>query len=340
MAADKKNTHALVTAWHQGSVWLYLLWPMSLLYRFLMLLRRWCYRVGIFKSYQAPMPVIVIGNISVGGTGKTPMVIALIKALNDAGLKPAVISRGYGSKAPYYPYCVSPDDAANITGDEPLLIAQSCRCPVIIGADRKASIGLLIKQHNCDVVVTDDGLQHYALKRDLEIAIVDGDRLFGNGHCLPMGPLREPITRLQSVDWVISNGVTAQYTHHMQLTARELVQLKTGEQCLAERWQANKKVHAVAGIGNPSRFFNTLRELGFDPVEHAFADHHHFVRSDIVFDDNLAVVMTAKDAVKIKPFATDSCWFLPVDAHLPSALMLEVINKISGLVAAQKNKSR
>lgn len=336
MAANQKTTHALVTAWYQGSAWLYLLWPISLLYRLLMSIRRYCYRGGLFKSYRAPVPVVVVGNISVGGTGKTPMVIALVNALIKAGLKPAVISRGYGSHAPQYPYCVSPSDTADICGDEPLLIAQSTACPVVIGADRQQSIKLLLDRHDCNVLITDDGLQHYALQRDLEIAIVDGERLFGNGQCLPMGPLREPVKRLQSVDWVVSNGATSQFSIHMLLQACQLIQLSTDQSCPIDHWPANKKVHAIAGIGNPSRFFNTLRELGFEPVEHPFNDHHHFTRSDIAFDDDLAIVMTAKDAVKIKPFANDRCWSLPVDAQLPSSFMAELVNKVSGLVAARQ----
>lgn len=335
MADSNKAADSIVSAWYHGSVWLYLLWPASLLYRLIMLIRRCCYRLHLFKSYQAPVPVIVVGNITVGGTGKTPMVIALIKALVAAGLKPAVISRGYGSQAPYYPYLVNPSDSATTVGDEPLLIAQSLDCPVIIGADRKQSIELMISQCDCNVIVTDDGLQHYALKRDLEIAIVDGDRLFGNGHCIPMGPLREPMSRLNTVDWVVSNGSSDQFSTHMILQANELIQLTSNQHCGSEKWKLNKKVHAIAGIGNPSRFFNTLRELGFEPLEHGFADHHQFAPGDIQFDDDLAVIMTSKDAVKIKPFANDHCWSLPVDAHLPASFMTAVVDKVQRLTATR-----
>lgn len=337
MSAHQQSAHSLVSAWYQGAKWLYVLWPLTLLYRLVMFVRRCCYRVGLFNSYQASVPVIVVGNITVGGTGKTPMVIALIKTLREAGLKPGVISRGYGSQAPHYPYCVSATDLAQQAGDEPLLIAQSTDCPVVIGADRQQAIELLLRQHRCDVIISDDGLQHYALKRDLEIAIVDGERLFGNGQCLPMGPLREPVQRLKTVNWVVSNGATDKFSIHMLLRARQLLQLSTRQQCPADSWQAGKRVHAIAGIGNPSRFFNTLRELGFEPIEHAFNDHHQFVPSDIQFDDQLAVIMTAKDAVKIAAFADERCWSLPVDAHLPDDFLAEVVAEILPLVAAKKS---
>lgn len=333
--ANNKVGHSLVSAWYHGSAWLYLLWPVSLLYRLIMLIRQCCYNLGFFKRYQAPLPVIVVGNITVGGTGKTPMVIALIKALVAAGLKPAVISRGYGSHAPHYPYLVSRSDNATTTGDEPLLIAQSIDCPVMIGADRKQSIELMISQCDCDVIVTDDGLQHYALKRDFEIAIIDGDRLFGNGHCLPMGPLREPVNRLKRVNWVVSNGATDTVSTHMLLQPSELIRLTSNEHYSAESWPFSKQVHAIAGIGNPSRFFNTLRELGFEPIEHAFTDHHQFIHSDIQFNDDLAVVMTSKDAVKIKPFASDNCWSLPVNAYLPDSFMSDVVDKVQRLIATR-----
>lgn len=335
MANEAQQTHPLVKAWYEGSAWLYLLWPASVFYRLIMALRSTAYRFGLFKTYQASMPVIVVGNISVGGTGKTPMVIKLVKSLKDNGLKPAVISRGYGSKAPAYPYAVSPTDAASIAGDEPLLIAQSVDCPVIIGANRQQSIELLTSDYDCDVVVTDDGLQHYALERDIEIAIIDGERLFGNGHCLPMGPLREPINRLSQVDWAVfnNNANSNDKNINMQLVPDELIQLCSNKACSTQEWTHPKQVHAIAGIGNPGRFFHTLRELGFEPIEHAFTDHHHYTPSDIHFDDDLPILMTSKDAVKIHAFANDKCWHLPVTANITPNFIPELIARVKDLQA-------
>jgi len=295
--------------------------PLSWLYGGVIALRRLLYRMGVLRSVRLSTPVIVIGNLSVGGTGKTPLTIALAEGLRLRGYTPGVVSRGYGGtqKLPVL-LDASPDPA--LVGDEPCLIRAS-GVPVAVGRDRPAAAKLLIEA-GCDVVIADDGLQHYALARDLEICVIDGVRRFGNGRLLPAGPLREPMSRLQKVDYRVCNGgVVAPGDIPMELkggTVRALVDDHT--QPLADF--AGQAVHAVAAIGNPLRFFASLRAQGLQVIEHPFPDHHAFVASDLSFNDGRPVLMTEKDAVKCRALAQPHWWSVPVRAMLPSAFFDDV----------------
>lgn len=269
-------------------------------------------------AVKIDVPVIVVGNISVGGTGKTPFVIALIALLREAGWRPGVVSRGYGGTAPQYPFHVDADTDPALCGDEPLLIAQRAACPVVVAPDRVAAAQALRRAHAIDIVIADDGLQHYRLARDLEICVVDGRRGLGNGALLPAGPLREPAARLASVDLVVVNGggwsaEASVPSIDMQLQATALRQLRSGREQALDRFAA-QEVHAVAGIGNPERFFTMLEAAGLRVRRHPFADHHAYARDDLDFGDTLPVLMTEKDAVKCAAFADDRIWTLPVTA--------------------------
>ncbi|MDY0071307.1 MAG: tetraacyldisaccharide 4'-kinase [Thauera sp.] len=326
--------------WYGAPGWLRLLAPLEWIFRLVTALRRGLYRAGVLRSEKLPVPVIVVGNISVGGTGKTPIVIALCEALQRAGLSPGIVSRGYGAQPPQFPYRIDANSTAREAGDEPLLLALNTQCPVVIAPDRVAAARHLLAGADCDVIISDDGLQHLRLRRDIEWVVVDGARGFGNGHCLPVGPLREPRARLAAVDAVLVNastGTTASigvhpHLHPFQLRPRAFVALDDGRAVAPVNW-AQPRVHAVAGIGNPARFFDTLRALGLDVIEHAFPDHHAFSADDLAFADALPVVMTEKDAVKCVGLELGSraCWYLAVEAVVPDSLLSSVIGRIASL---------
>jgi tetraacyldisaccharide 4'-kinase len=335
----------LVNAWYQKSKWLYLLWPISFLFRCLVGLRRLLYQIGILKSWKAPIPVIVVGNINVGGTGKTPLVVALVRALQVQGLNPAIVSRGYTSKAPSYPFHVTETSTPEEAGDEPLLLAIRAKVPVVIGPDRVSAVRSLLKLHACDVVVCDDGLQHYALSRDIELVVLDGQRMFGNRLCLPAGPLREPTSRVQSCDFIVGNGEisepletdVAAFIMQLLPVGFEPVINKDGAGLVdLSRWNCSKHVHAVAGIGHPERFFTMLREMGFTVIEHAFGDHYQYRADDIRFSDELPVIMTEKDAVKVRKLGQDlspeKYWYMPINAVMDRDLFTVIADRIKGLL--------
>lgn len=263
------------------------------------------------------VPVIIVGNISVGGTGKTPFTIWLIERLREWGWRPGVISRGYGGRAAQYPLAVTAQTDAAASGDEPLLIAQRTGCPVVVAPDRVAAAQMLLRDHDVDLIVSDDGLQHYRLARDLEICLVDGRRGLGNGALLPAGPLREAPSRLAEVQLVVVNGEGWRHAGALQMhlqpaPLRRLIDDR--EQDLAAL--RGQTVHAVAGIGDPSRFFASLTAAGLAIEAHAFADHHAFGAADFAFGDEAPIVMTEKDAVKCRAFADARMWALPVAAQL------------------------
>ena len=267
------------------------------------------------------LPVIVVGNISLGGTGKTPFAIWLVERLREWGFKPGVISRGYGGKAPQYPLRVSADSDPAQCGDEPLLIALRTHAPVVVAPDRLAAAQLLIESGEVDVLVADDGLQHYRLPRQREFCVVDGTRGLGNRALLPAGPLRELPARLDEVDFVVVNGAGFDERPdalRFVLQASQTRSLSGAEERSLASWRG-KTVHAVAGIGHPQRFFASLRAAGLQLIEHAFADHHHFSAQDLQFGDALPVLMTEKDAVKCRAFADERAWALPVSAQLSAA---------------------
>ncbi len=316
--------------WYSSRAPFWLL-PLSWLFRAVVAFRRWAYRIGLFRSYDVPVPVIVVGNISVGGTGKTPFVTWLVLLLQKAGYHPGIVSRGYGGKAERWPQQVRTDSDPNMVGDEPVMLAQRCSCPIVAAPDRVTAAKQLLKHEACDVIITDDGLQHYRLRRDIELAVVDGERRFGNGHCLPAGPLREPTSRLNEVDFVISNGVANRREFAMSLDTRGLKSVANDSMAQSFNDLVGKKVHAVAGIGNPHRFFQLLRHRGLDVIEHPFPDHHHFQPHDLQFNDDLAILMTEKDAVKCRRFVTPQMWYVPVQAHLPEALALRLLQMLKQL---------
>lgn len=282
-------------------------------------LRRRLYASGILRTHRIAKPVVVVGNITVGGTGKTPLTIALIEALRARGIDAGVVSRGYGGTE-RGPLLVDPATSAAQVGDEPLLIHQRTRAPVAIGRDRVAAAQLLLRAADVDVVIADDGLQHYRLGRDVEICVVDGARRFGNERLLPAGPLREPLERLATVDFRVCNGGEP---HDGEIAMRLVNDGAYRVDDALFRADiaafAGQRVHAVAGIGNPARFFDALRAFGIEPVEHPFPDHHAYTASDLAFGDDAPVLMTEKDAVKCRAFAPAHWWALPVVAQLPDA---------------------
>jgi tetraacyldisaccharide 4'-kinase len=319
--------------WYRITPFHLLLWPVSLLFRLLSSIRRALYRSGVLRSIKLPVPVIIVGNISVGGTGKTPFTLWLAQQLLDEGWHPAIISRGYTKaqqQSPGAPRAVGMSDSPDAVGDEPLLMVQRDLCPVWIGRDRPAVAQALLQSHpECDVILSDDGLQHYRLQRDLEIVLVDGKRRFGNGLLLPAGPLREPISRLHTVDIVVINGgVTQSGEYAMQLSGSLFYNLLNPNMLVPAAAFAGQHVHAIAGIGHPGRFFTHLKQLGLDIQTHAFPDHHRYNAADISFSDADAILMTEKDAVKCAAFATEQCWVLRVDAQIDPALAQYIIEKI------------
>ena len=310
---------------HRAKYWLIpLLLPLAGLFYLLSSVRRCAFSLGIMKSFQVTKPVVVVGNIGVGGNGKTPVVVHLVELSKALGLKPGVISRGYGGVAEQYPYRLDENSTSSQAGDEPILIFQRCQVPVVVGADRVANAKMLIEQ-GCDIIISDDGLQHYRLQRDLELIIVDGKRLFGNGLLLPAGPLREGIWRLPLADLVIYNGnkpanleITNDKSLLMTLAAHNVIQIKTGEKVsLVNFLKEQQSINALAGIGDPQRFFDTLQTLGFTLVnQQGFVDHKSFTLDDFnQFKTDLPLLMTEKDAVKCQAFAADNWWYLPVNAH-------------------------
>lgn len=312
-----------------------LLFPLSILFFVLSMLRLLVYKWHLKKSIVLTKPVIVVGNIGVGGNGKTPVVLLLIELCRKLGLTPGVVSRGYGGKAPYYPYLLTENTTADITGDEPLMIAKRTHVAVCIGSDRVAAAKTLIEQ-GCDIIIADDGLQHYKLARDIEIVVIDGERRFGNGLLLPAGPLREGQWRLDTVDYLINNGSKP---HNQEISMRLLPQFvvnaKTGERLSTEAFKARYgKVNAIAGIGYPERFYNTLRTLGLTVYQKQdFVDHHNYQLHDLSeFPADKPLMMTEKDAVKCASFAQEHWWFLTVDAHIPAIMHQQISDHIVRLM--------
>ncbi|OOG57200.1 tetraacyldisaccharide 4'-kinase [Rhodanobacter sp. C03] len=315
----------LESAWYGGGRTPWWTWPLMVLYGGVIRLRGWLYRSGVLRSVRLPVPVVVIGNLSVGGTGKTPLTIAVVAALRARGYRPGVVSRGYGGSQREPILLDDAPDPARV-GDEPCLIHAS-GVPVAVGRDRPAAARLLLDA-GCNVLLADDGLQHYRLARDVEICVIDGMRRFGNRRLLPAGPLREPLSRLRRVDLRVCNGGVAETGEYpMQLLGGDAVALDDGRrQSLASF--SGQCVHAVAAIGNPRRFFDSLRAVSVEVIEHVFADHHRFAAADLAFAEDLPVLMTDKDAVKCRQFAQPHWWRVPVQAELPVAFVDALIQRI------------
>lgn len=310
---------------YQNGILNMLLRPISWLFCLLVLIRRLGYRLRFFRSYRINAPVIVIGNITVGGSGKTPLVTWLAQVLKEAGYTPGVVSRGYGGKARYWPQQVRPDSDPTVVGDEAVLLASRCGCAMAVGPDRAKAARTLLEHTDCDVIISDDGMQHYRLRRDIEVAVIDGVRRLGNGLCLPAGPLREPERRLKSVDFIVTNGLAMRGEHAMRLRGTRLLDLHDETNSKEISTMKGQRVHAVAGIGNPTRFYNFLRKQGIDVIEHIFPDHHEFKASDIEFDDELPLLMTEKDAVKCCRLTSRKGWYIPVEAQLDTGFREELL---------------
>ena len=311
-----------------------LLLPMSWLYCTVSIIRRKLYLSGVLKSIKADVPVVVIGNIVAGGSGKTPLLIALCEYVKKKGLKPGVVSRGYGGSYSGVKQ-LSVGDSAELVGDEPLMIYKRTGVPVVVSADRALAVETLLADNDCDVVFSDDGMQHYRMHRDMEIAVVDSERRFGNGLCLPAGPLRERESRLSEVDMVVySGGDHDSVSYSLQIL--KLCKLGSDEEQPLSDFktglQASSRLHAVAGIGNPSRFFDQLRASGLDIDEHAFPDHHHYRVSDFAGWERDRIIMTEKDAVKCGQFALADAWYLVVEAVLSDKLEAKLDEKLLPLL--------
>lgn len=317
------------TQWQTKSFWQVILRPLSWLFFAVVKLRQYAYAVGVFKSTQLKVPVIVVGNISVGGTGKTPLVIHLVQVLKAQGYHPAVISRGYGAQIKSWQE-VMPHSTAEEIGDEPLLIAKRAQCPVFVGKSRVAVAQALLNTHPvCDVMISDDGLQHYALQRNVEVAVVDARMGLGNGLLLPAGPLREPTQRLNSVNAVVYNGAdSVAQGYAMKLVADGFYQVAKPHQSLDSAQWKHANIHAVAAIGNPQRFFQHLKTLGYKLTEHAFLDHHAFVAEDFAAFGDEVIIMTEKDAVKCTTFAKPNWAYLAVTAQVQDGLLAAISEKI------------
>lgn len=319
--------NAIEKAWHTDFSWSLLLLPLSWLFRLIAATRRLAFQRGWKQSYRSRLPVLVVGNINVGGSGKTPTVIWLCEQLTALGWKPAVVSRGYGGKAAYYPYLVKPDSLASEVGDEPLLIHLRTQCPVVVSPKRAEAVAWLENHTDVDLIITDDGLQHYQLQRDLELVVIDGMRRFGNKKLLPAGPLREPLSRLNSVDYLICNGGTALAgEYQMQLKPSALCNLTTG-QTIQPQELMGKKLLAIAGIGHPQRFFDTLNTMAITvSTEQPLADHQPLDKQQLAqwAKEYDAVLMTEKDAVKCTAWAPTNSYYLPVSATLPTQLLKQL----------------
>jgi len=297
-----------------------LLLPLSAIFGCVALVRKYCYEVGVFKPFVSNTPVIVVGNISVGGNGKTPFVLWLHDYLTAQGLSVGLISRGYGGQAAHYPLLVTANTTTLEAGDEPVLLFNRLQCPLVVGPNRQQNIEMLNHQFQLDVIISDDGMQHYKMARSIECCIVDSERKFGNGFLMPAGPLRETVSRLNSVDLVIENGSEHEFSYRLQPSIIK---------CVADNTEITttiKTAHAVSAIGNPQRFEASLKAQGIALLStHHFRDHYAYTANDFAQFGEDCVLMTEKDAVKCRDFAKPNWYYLPVDAQ-PTAAVINTLN--------------
>lgn len=322
-------------SWQQISIGTLCLWPFSCLYRGVVALRRWAYRSGWKRVHHFPVPVIVVGNISVGGTGKTPCVIALAQRLVQAGYHPGIVSRGYGGRAPVYPVQVTAQTSTDIAGDEAVLITRRTGCPVVVAPNRPAATERLLAEYGCDVVLSDDGLQHYALGRDIEIALVDQRVGHGNGLLLPAGPLREPLSRLASVDYCLTHQKKPDPSRPVMTLkmASRVLQVADPTQSLSLEDVRAQPWVALAGIGTPDRFFAAVRDQGVSlDAAHSLPDHHRLNPKEVRAWRDAWVLMTEKDAVKCADVAGPHWFYWPVEAEITPAYLDDWIAEVAQLV--------
>lgn len=325
--------------WYQKNSFKLYHWPLFLfsgLYRIIIFLRSLLYRFKLKSVTHFPVPVIVVGNITAGGTGKTPVVLWLYEWLKAEGYNPGIVSRGYKAKSDQFPQIVNAKSVACEVGDEALMLHLRTKCPVVVDPNRVRAIDTLLSKFNCNVVISDDGLQHTAMGRDIEINVVDGARRFGNQYSLPMGPLREPISRLKTVDFIICQGEPEPHEYKMELIATRFISLTDPKKTIEVDTLKTQSLHAVAAIGNPQRFFNQLKAQGLIISPHAFADHYAFSQDDFGYlsPDDL-VIMTEKDAVKCKEFADDRFYYLEVRAQISQKFITDFFAKLAACLKAE-----
>ena len=330
----------IINAWRKESLWLVFLVPISYIYRILILIRRKIFSIKRRpKSFKAP--IIVIGNLTIGGAGKTPLTIFVATRLAALGYKPGIVSRGYGGHPPYYPFCVDSNSNASVVGDEPLLIAERTQLPVVIDPNRHAAVELILSEFDVDVILSDDGLQHYKMYRDIEICVLDGNESISNGRCLPAGPLRESLKRLKEVDFIVLNGIssTAALKHlsvasfEMKMVPKSFVNLSTSEvrPFSGAPFNIGNRIQAVTAIANPNRFFETIEALPYPLNKVDYPDHYEFTANDFQSEKievHQPVVMTEKDAVKCKAFATNNFWMLTTNIELEDVFIDSLVSKV------------
>lgn len=331
--------------WYERAAARWLLSPFSALFWIVVSIRRWLYRRRVFRQHEIAVPVIVVGNITAGGTGKTPTTAWLAQRLGARGFTPGIVSRGYGRSNGNAPIRVHADSDPAVAGDEPVLLAVRAECPIVVDVDRARAAKMLAAE-GVDVIIADDGLQHYRMCRDYEICVIDGARGLGNRWVLPAGPLREPVSRLYDVDQVLVNGRLTQAVETLSEVEQNAIEfdLVAAEACrlngsLIRRLEAFKgsTVHAVAAIGNPARFFDLLRREGVEVIEHAFPDHAALTPGDLDFADEFDILMTEKDAVKFDSNSSDRYWYVPVELKMDSTAEGPWLEQIESRLKAKMN---
>lgn len=330
--------------WYENAPSYGLLLPLSGIYWIAISLRSLCYKLGLFRTRKLSVPVLVVGNITAGGTGKTPITIWLVRELRRRGFSPGIVSRGYGGSKSPSSMRVDKDSDPAVVGDEPVLLAQRAGCPVVVDADR-CRAATMLAEDGVDLIIADDGLQHYRMPRSYEICVIDGTRGLGNRLLFPAGPLRESIGRLIHVDQVLLNGhlredhaklsVVEQNAIVFELAATEACRLNGSLTRPIDRFSGTT-VHAVAAIGNPIRYFDMLRSHGIQVIEHAFRDHAKIERNDLKFGDDFDVLMTEKDAVKLGKSISDKYWYVPVDVQMDMVIAGPWLEQVESRMRAEQ----
>jgi tetraacyldisaccharide 4'-kinase len=299
-------------AWYKEMYFSNIFVPFSMIFDDFRRIKLFLYKIGVYKKSKLSVPVINVGSITVGGTGKTHLVLWLARFLREQGYKPGIVSSGYGGNSEIWPQWVDDQSMAEQVGDEAVLMARRVDCPIVVGSKVIKACQMLLDKSNSNVILVNDGLQQYSLINDIEIAVIDGERRFGNGYMLPCGPLREPVERLQKVDLVIVNGIeTEENEFSMTIKGDSVINCVTNEEKLLNDF-SKQPIHAIASIGNPKHFFDLLERKSISLDSHAFSDHHNFTGNNISFKDDKPVLMTEKDAVKCLDFCSEKCWFVPI----------------------------